>query len=103
MKRVKNLLFGDMPPHPASFIKKKVYINYGLYNTKFQIASDYEFFLRTLKKHKLRFKILEDEIVRMRTGGKSDKNIKSYFITTKEILKAVKLNKFHINYFKNYF
>ena len=99
-KRVKNLLFGDMPPHPASFVKKEVYINYGLYNTKFQIASDYEFFLRTLKKYKLRFKILEDEIVRMRTGGKSDQKLISYFITTKEILKAVELNKFHINYFK---
>ena len=48
-----------MPPHPASFIKKTVYKKYGLYNTKFQIASDYEFFLRILKKYKLRFKILK--------------------------------------------
>ena len=89
-----------MPPHPASFIKKTVYKKYGLYNTKFQIASDYEFFLRILKKYKLRFKILESEIVRMRTGGKSDQNIKSYIITTKEILKAIKLNNFQINYFR---
>ena len=99
-KRIKNLLLGDMPPHPASFIKKKVYVKYGLYNTKFQIASDYEFFLRTLKKHKLRFKILENEIVRMRTGGKSDQNIKSYIITTNEILKAIKLNNFQTNYLR---
>ena len=99
-KRIKNLLLGDMPPHPASFIKKKVYIKYGLYNTKFKIASDYELFLRTLKKHKLRFKILENEIVRMRTGGKSDQNIKSYLITTNEILKAIKLNNFQTNYLR---
>ena len=33
-----------MPPHPASFVKKKLYKIYGLYNTKFKIASDYDFF-----------------------------------------------------------
>ena len=99
-KRIKNLLSGDMPPHPASFVKKTVYKKYGLYNTKFQIASDYEFFLRIFKKYKLRFKILESEIVRMRTGGKSDQNIRSYIITTKEILSAIKLNNFQINYFR---
>ena len=44
--RVKNLLNGDMPPHPASFIKKKIYDKYGLYNTNFKIASDFDFFLR---------------------------------------------------------
>ena len=29
----------------------------------------------------------------MRTGGASDKNLKSYFITTREILKSLKNNK----------
>ena len=47
--RVKNLLFGDMPPHPASFIKKEIYKNYGLYNTKFKIASDFDFFFKNIK------------------------------------------------------
>ena len=91
--RVKNLLNGDMPPHPASFIKK-IYDKYGLYNTNFKIASDFDFFLRIFKKHKVKFKILENQIVRMRTGGASDQNIKSYIITTKEILKSIKINNF---------
>ena len=99
--RVKNLLFGDMPPHPGSFVKKDIYKKYGLYNTKFKIASDYDFFLRIFKIHKVRFKFLESEVVRMRTGGKSDKNIKSYFITTKEILQSItsynlKANRFRV-------
>ena len=91
-KRVKNLLFGDMPPHPASFIKKKIYKDYGLYNTKFKIASDFDFFVRILNIHKVKYKILKKDIVRMRTGGTSDKNIKSYIITTKEILQSIKNN-----------
>ena len=90
--RVKNLLFGDMPPHPASFIKKKIYKDYGLYNTKFKIASDFDFFVRILNIHKVKYKILKKDIVRMRTGGTSDKNIKSYIITTKEILQSIKNN-----------
>ena len=36
-----------MPPHPASFIK--IYDKYGLYNTNFKIASDFDFFLRIFK------------------------------------------------------
>ena len=98
--RVKNLLNGDMPPHPASFIKKKIYDQYGLYNTKFKIASDFDFFLRIFKKHNVKFKILNNQIVRMRTGGTSDKNIRSYIITTKEILKSVKNNNFEVRYFR---
>ena len=98
--RVKNLLNGDMPPHPASFIKKKIYDKYGLYNTNFKIASDFDFFLRIFKKHKVKFKILENQIVRMRTGGASDQNIKSYIITTKEILKSIKINNFERRYFR---
>ena len=46
--RVKNLLSGDMPPHPASFIKKTVYKKYGLYNTNFKIASDFEFLFKNI-------------------------------------------------------
>ena len=99
-KRVRNILFGDMPPHPASFIKKKIYKKYGVYNTKFKIASDYDFFLRIFKLHKVKFKILNDQIVRMRTGGASDKNLKSYIITTSEILNSLKYHKLKISYFK---
>ena len=36
----------------------------------------------------------------MRTGGASDKNIRSYLITTKEILRSVKNNNFEIRYFR---
>ena len=56
-----------MPPHPASFISKKIYLRFGLYDTKFKIASDFDFFLRIFKIHKNKFKLLNDQIIRMRT------------------------------------
>ena len=95
--RIKNILNGDMPPHPGSFIKKKVYNKHGLYNTKFKIASDYDFFLRTLFIKKIKYKILNYEVVRMRTGGTSDRYIKSYLITTSEILESIKKNVLKVN------
>jgi len=89
-KKIKNLIYGDMPPHPASFIKKDVYKNCGLYDTNYEIASDFEFFFRSIFINKKRYKLLDDEIVRMRSGGASDRHIKSYIQTTKEIINSLK-------------
>ena len=47
-KKVNNLINGDMPPHPASFVKREVYKSCGLYDTNLEIASDFDFFLRTI-------------------------------------------------------
>ncbi|MCC6689923.1 MAG: hypothetical protein IT235_00175, partial [Bacteroidia bacterium] len=37
--------------HPVSFIKKNLFEKYGYYNEKLKIASDYEFFLKTIFIH----------------------------------------------------
>ena len=94
------LKIGLMPPHPPSFIKKKIYNKYGLYYENFKIASDFEIFLRLIYKYKLDFKILNQTIVRMRMGGISGKNFESYIISTKEILKSFKINSLKTNFFK---
>ncbi|WP_244369894.1 glycosyltransferase family 2 protein [Pseudoalteromonas xiamenensis] len=38
-----HLRFGWMPPHPATFIRKEVYNQFGLYKTHYRISADYEF------------------------------------------------------------
>ena len=53
--KTKSLLDGIMPPHPSSFIKKKVYEKYGLYNEQLSIAADFEMFLRLFYVYKLNF------------------------------------------------
>ena len=87
-----SMFFGNMPPHPASFIKKEVYQKYGLYNKQFKIAGDFDLFLRTIFINKVPFKIINQIVVRMKSGGISGRNLKSYFITTREIVTAFKLN-----------
>ena len=92
--------YGVMPPHPASFISKDVYNQYGLYNENYKIASDFDIFLRLLYIHKLKYKIIDKTIVRMRTGGVSGKNFNSYLIINKEIQKSFRDNNLDNNYFR---
>ncbi len=91
--------FGLMPPHPASIIKKEIYNRHGLYNENFKIAGDFEFFLRLFVIKNEKFKLINQTYVRMRSGGISGKSIKSYWVSTIEILKSFEINKLKTNIF----
>ncbi|MCB9282501.1 MAG: glycosyltransferase [Lewinellaceae bacterium] len=70
-----DFLLGWMPPHPTFFVKKKVYDQHGLYRPQFLSAGDYEMMLRLLYKHRISTAYLPEVLVRMRTGGVSNRNI----------------------------
>lgn len=89
--------YGIMPPHPASFVKREIYQTNSLYREDFKIASDFEFFLRTIYIKKIKYKKINQTIVRMRLGGISTRNLLSYISSTKEILKSFSLNKIKVN------
>ena len=97
---IKQMNYGLMPPHPASIIRKDVYEKFGTYKENYKIAADFEIFLRFFLINKIKFKTLNKDIVRMRTGGISGKNLRSYLITTIEILNAFKENNVNKNIFK---
>ncbi len=90
--------FGLMPPHPASIIKREIYQKFGKYNESFKIAGDFEFFLRLFYINKIKFKIMNQTIVRMRSGGISGKNLQSYWISTLEILRSFRLHNLKSNF-----
>jgi hypothetical protein len=69
-----------MPPHPGSFVKKEVYSAIGNYNSKYRIAGDFDWFLKSLLLNNMPYKKLNKLIVRMRVGGVSGKNILAYFL-----------------------
>ncbi|OQY15941.1 MAG: glycosyl transferase [Desulfobacteraceae bacterium 4572_35.1] len=91
------LRFGWMPPHPATFIKKRAYDQFGLYSLGFKISSDYEMFVRLLLVHKLSFSRINKVLVRMRTGGVSTAGIKSRLLLNKEIVRACRKNGIYTN------
>ncbi|MEL1254257.1 glycosyltransferase family 2 protein [Flavobacterium sp. DGU38] len=67
----KKLKSGWLPLHPTVYIKKTIIDSYGNYDLKFKIASDTEFLLRYLFKHKIKMSYLNDYVVKMRMGGLS--------------------------------
>ena len=67
-----DFLGGWMPPHPTFFVKKSVYTQFGVFNTGFKSAADYEIMLRFIHKHKIKLAYLPELIVLMRIGGTSN-------------------------------
>jgi len=96
--KVNDLKQGVMPPHPATVIKKKIYKEFGLYKENYKIAADFDIFLRFLLINNIKFKKMNFDVVRMRAGGISGKNLKSYIITTQEINNSFKENNIKSNY-----
>ena len=62
---------GWLPLHPTVYLKKSIIEKYGGYNLDFKIASDTEFLLRYLYKHKIKMKYIDTYFVKMRMGGLS--------------------------------
>lgn len=58
--------------HPATFVKKSVYEEYGLFSLDYKIAMDIDIFLRWVKKG-VKIHYLEEPLVAMHYGGLSDR------------------------------
>lgn len=96
---------GWMPPHPTLFVRKEIYDKYGLFNTDFRIAADYELMLRFLEKHKISTTYIPEVLVKMRVGGESNRSLRNVIIKSREDYSAWKTNglrrKFYTIPFKN--
>lgn len=62
---------GWLPLHPTVYIKKPIIEKYGYYSLDFKIASDTEFLLRYLFKHKINIVYMNEYVVKMKMGGLS--------------------------------
>ncbi|MFO8052420.1 MAG: glycosyltransferase family 2 protein [Candidatus Omnitrophota bacterium] len=82
---------GWMPPHPALFIKKEIYQEYGCYNTDFKISADYEIILRFLYMHRITMSYMHRLCVKMRIGGVSNRSLFSMLKKSYEDYKACKI------------
>ena len=83
---------GWMPPHPTFFVRKEVYREYGDFNTAFKIAADYELMLRFLEKNKISTHYIPEVLIKMRTGGASNRSLKNIVLKTTEDYMAWKVN-----------
>jgi glycosyltransferase involved in cell wall biosynthesis len=90
--KASSFYYGWMPPHPAFFVRRKVYEQAGLFNTSLKSAADYELMLRVLLKHKMKAAYIPEVLVKMRAGGMSNVTLKNRLHANKEDRQAWELN-----------
>jgi glycosyltransferase len=65
---------GWMPPHPAFFARRSVYARHGGFDPAYRIAADFELLLRLLAREGVPSRHIPEVLVRMRTGGASNRS-----------------------------
>lgn len=85
---------GEIPPHPAVFVRKRVYNQIGGFRLDLKFAADYEFILRAMKRYGFKSFYFKETLVRMRLDGVSNKNWLNRARGNWEVYKAWRIN-FH--------
>ena len=93
------LKFGIMPPHLGTYLKRSVFQNYGNFKLGYKIAADYEFFVRIFYKKNIEYSYLNKTLVKMQSGGISNKDLYHRWLLNHEIIKACMVNKLYTNWF----
>ena len=88
-----------MPAHPTFYCKKHFYNKYGNYNESFKIAGDFELMLRFIECHNIKTKFLDQDLIKMKSGGISNSGLTSKIKILKEEFEAFKINKITLNRF----
>jgi glycosyltransferase involved in cell wall biosynthesis len=57
--------------HQSTFIKKELFVKYGLYNSSFKVAADWEFFVKCLFLYSVSYKYLDFDICQIDPTGLS--------------------------------
>lgn len=84
---------GWMPPHPTLYLRRQVFERYGMYDTSFRIAADYDAMLRYLVQGQISLACIPEVLVKMRLGGESNSSLSHILLKSREDLRAIKKNK----------
>lgn len=90
---------GFMPAHPSFYCKRCVYQKYGVFDTSYKIASDFELLLRFIYVNHIRTKYIAKDFVTMRMGGLSTSGFRSHQQIMKDHRQALKANHVYSNFF----
>lgn len=88
---------GFMPAHPSFYCRRDVYLKYGLFDTSYRIAADFENLLRLIYVNRIETRYVPLDFVSMRTGGASSSGMVSHRRILKEHLKAYRQNGIYSN------
>jgi len=82
--------WGWHPPHPAFFVRREVYEEYGAFDLEFKVAADFELMARFMERYRLKSFYLPEVLVKMRSGGNSTRNIWNILVANWECYNALK-------------
>ena len=89
---------GLMPAHPTLFLRKNVYERFGLFDSSYKIAGDFEFIVRIFKDESLGYRYIPQKMVRMQMGGISTIGLSSTILLLDENIRACHNNGISTNY-----
>lgn len=85
--------WGVEPPHPTFYCRKAIYEKLGYYKLDYKIAADYELMIRFLLVAGVPYEYLPMNMLCMRMGGESTKNLYNILIVNnKEAVRACREN-----------
>ena len=84
--------FGYMPAHPTLLVRRSVFERFGVFDTSYRIAGDFEFVARTFGKGLISYTHVPETLVYMDDGGLSNRGWKSKWAITKEMHRACRSN-----------
>jgi glycosyltransferase len=94
--RPARLRWGWMPPHPTLFLRRSLYERFGVFNTRYRIAADYDLMLRMLTRLEAAgegaVRYLPQVLVRMRLGGVSNRSLRTVARKSWEDYRALRAN-----------
>jgi glycosyltransferase len=86
------LRFGWMPPHPTLYVRRTRIAELGPFDSTFRIAADYDFMLRYLGTPALGVAYVPHVLVRMQTGGASNRSLAALLRKSREDFRALRRN-----------
>ncbi len=81
---------GWMPAHPTFYVRRAVYRRLGLYNLRLKYQADFELTARYMAMHGIRTRHIPEILVRMRTGGTTNRSIGNILRGNRESYAAMK-------------
>ncbi len=88
----RRLAWGWMPPHPTLYVRRSVYERTGGFDTSYRIAADYDYILRLLGREDVGVRYIPDVLVKMRTGGASNRTLHNILRKSAEDWRALRRN-----------
>lgn len=88
---------GWAPPHPTFFVRRSIFNEVGGFDTTYRLAADNDLMMRVLECRGHKCHYLPQVMVKMRTGGETNKSLRNIIRGNREILSALNANGIKVN------